>query len=151
MPCEVINVISQWRLHFDSPDLQDSFNLALFCGFHEKYTMWKFIVDVVHDLRSSLRPDVGRGFFFYMSPMCSCYTKTWLDPFHCQVIILHLFNFHFIIIVQICNWKSLRCTIYKKFELIQTNLFFFRKCFLVALVTTENGTHTFVCIIFRWI
>ena len=24
--------------------------------------MWKFIVDIVHDLRSSLRPDVGRGF-----------------------------------------------------------------------------------------
>ena len=24
--------------------------------------MWKFIVDVVHDLASSLQPDVGRGF-----------------------------------------------------------------------------------------
>ena len=42
--------------------LQDSFNLALFCGIHEKYAMWKFIVDVVHDFVSSLQPDVGRGF-----------------------------------------------------------------------------------------
>ena len=24
--------------------------------------MWKFIVDVVHDLVGSLQPDVGRGF-----------------------------------------------------------------------------------------
>ena len=37
-------------------------NLALFCGIHEKYAMWKFIVDVVHDFVSSLQPDVGRGF-----------------------------------------------------------------------------------------
>ena len=29
---------------------------------HVKHTMWKFIVDVVHDFGSSLRPDVGRGF-----------------------------------------------------------------------------------------
>ena len=106
--------------------------------------MWKFIVDVVHDLRSSLRPDIGRGLFFYMSPICSCYTKTGLDPFHCQVIILHLFNFHFIIIVQICNWKSLRCTIYKKFELIQTNQFFFQKMF--SCCTCNNGKwHTYFC------
>ena len=35
---------------------------ALFCGLHEKYTMWKFIVDVVHDFGSSPRPDVGREF-----------------------------------------------------------------------------------------
>ena len=49
-------------LHFDSPNLQDSFNLALFCGIHEKYAMWKFIVDVVNDFVSSLQPDVGRGF-----------------------------------------------------------------------------------------
>ena len=46
----------------DSPDLQDSFNLALFCGIREKSTMWKFIVDVVHDFGSSLQLDVGRGF-----------------------------------------------------------------------------------------
>ena len=39
-----------------------AFNLALFCGIHEKYAMWKFIVDVVHDFVSSLQPDVGRGF-----------------------------------------------------------------------------------------
>ena len=38
------------------------FNLALFCGIHEKYAMWKFIVDVVHEFVSSLQPDVGRGF-----------------------------------------------------------------------------------------
>ena len=50
------------ELHFDSPNLQDSLNLALFCGIHEKYAMWKFIVDVVHDFVSSLQPDVGRGF-----------------------------------------------------------------------------------------
>ena len=37
-------------------------NLALFCGIHEKYAVWKFMVDVVHDFGSSLRPDVGRGF-----------------------------------------------------------------------------------------
>ena len=49
-------------LHFDSPNLQDSFNLALFYGIHEKYAMWKFIVDVVNDFVSSLQPDVGRGF-----------------------------------------------------------------------------------------
>ena len=36
--------------------------MALFCGIHEKYAMWKFIVDVVHDFVSSLQPDVGRGF-----------------------------------------------------------------------------------------
>ena len=36
--------------------------MALFCGIHEKYVMWKFIVDVVHDFVSSLQPDVGRGF-----------------------------------------------------------------------------------------
>ena len=62
MPCEVVNVICYQGLHFDSPNLQDSFNLALFCGIHEKYAMWKFIVDVVHDFVSSLQPDVGRGF-----------------------------------------------------------------------------------------
>ena len=33
-----------------------------FCGIHEKYTMRKFIVDIVHDFGSSLQPDVGRGF-----------------------------------------------------------------------------------------
>ena len=64
MPCEfeVVNVISQWGLHFDSPNLQDSLNLALFCGIDEKYSMWKFIVDGVHDFGSSLWLDVGRGF-----------------------------------------------------------------------------------------
>ena len=62
MPREVINVVSQYGLHFDSPNLQDSFNLELLCGIHEKYTMWKFIVDVVHDFGSSLWPDVGREF-----------------------------------------------------------------------------------------
>ena len=36
--------------------------MALFCGIHEKYAMWKFIVDVVNDFVSSLQPDVGRGF-----------------------------------------------------------------------------------------
>ena len=59
MPHDAVNMISQHRLHFDSPNLQDSFNVALFCGIHEKYTMWKFIVDVVHDFGSSLRPDDG--------------------------------------------------------------------------------------------
>ena len=48
--------------YFDSPNFQDSFNLASFCGMHVKYTMWKFIADVVHDFGSSLQPDVGRGF-----------------------------------------------------------------------------------------
>ena len=62
MPCEVVNMICLHGLHFDSPNLQDSFNLALFCGIHEKYAMWKFIVDVVNDFVSSLQPDVGRGF-----------------------------------------------------------------------------------------
>ena len=62
MPCEVINVICQQGLHFDSPNLQDSFNLAFFCGIHEKYAMWNFIVDFVHDFVSSLQPGVGRGF-----------------------------------------------------------------------------------------
>ena len=62
MPDELINMISQQGFHFDSTNLQDSFNLALFCGLHEKYAMWKFIVDVGHDFGSSLRPDVGRGF-----------------------------------------------------------------------------------------
>ena len=59
---KLTNRITQWGFHFDSPNLQDSFNLALFCGIHEKYAMWKFIVDVVHDFVSSLQPDVGRGF-----------------------------------------------------------------------------------------
>ena len=75
MPCEVVNICLQ-GLHFDSPNLQDSFNLALFCGIHEKYAMWKFIVDVVNDFVSSLQPDVGRGFLhvsnvflFYMKSM----------------------------------------------------------------------------------
>ena len=49
-------------LHFDSPNLQDSFNLALFSGINEKYAVWKLIVDVVHYFVSSLQPDVGRGF-----------------------------------------------------------------------------------------
>ena len=62
MPCEVVSVIYEQELHFDSPNLQDSLNLALFCGIHEKYAMWKFIVDVVHDFVSSLQPDVGWGF-----------------------------------------------------------------------------------------
>ena len=78
MPCEVVYVLSQKRLHFDSPNLQDSFNLASFCGIHEKYTMWKFIVDVVHDFGSSLRTDVGRGFL--MSPTCSCCKKSCESP-----------------------------------------------------------------------
>ena len=54
MPCEVINVVSQYGLHFDSPNLQESLNLELLCGIHEKYTMWKLVVDVVHDFGSSL-------------------------------------------------------------------------------------------------
>ena len=59
------------RITFDSPNLQDSFNLALFCGIHEKYAMWKFIIDVVNDFVSSLQPDLAEG--FYTSPTCSCY------------------------------------------------------------------------------
>ena len=55
MPCEIVNAIQ-----FDSPNLQDSLNLALFCGIHEKYTLWKFMVDV-HDFGISLQPHVDRG------------------------------------------------------------------------------------------
>ena len=55
-----------WYVYKDyiliSPNLQESFNLALICGIHEKYAMWKFIVDIVHDFVSSLQPDGGRGF-----------------------------------------------------------------------------------------
>ena len=36
--------------------------MALFCEIHEKYALWKFIVDVVNDFVSSLQLDVGRGF-----------------------------------------------------------------------------------------
>ena len=57
-----VNAISQYELHFDSPNLQDDFGLVTFCGIYEKYTMWKFMVDVVHDFGSSLQPDIGRGF-----------------------------------------------------------------------------------------
>ena len=39
MPREVVNVICQQESHFDSPNLQDGFNLPLFCGIHEKYAM----------------------------------------------------------------------------------------------------------------
>ena len=39
-------------------------NQALFCGINDKYTMLNFIVDVVHDFGSSLRPNVGRGFLY---------------------------------------------------------------------------------------
>ena len=60
-------MINQQGYHFYSPILQDSFNLALFCGIHEKFAMWKFIVDVVHDFVSSLQPDVGRGFLHVSS------------------------------------------------------------------------------------
>ena len=69
MPCEVVSVI----LHFDSPNLQDSLNLALFCGIHEKYAMWKFIVDVVHDFVSSLQPDVGRGILHVSNLFLFCF------------------------------------------------------------------------------
>ena len=53
---------AMWSRQCNSPKLPDSFNLALFCGIHEKYPMWKFIVDDVHDFERSPRPDVGRGF-----------------------------------------------------------------------------------------
>ena len=56
VPCEVVIVISQ--LQFAPSNLQDSFNLVLFCVIHDKYTMWKFTVKVVPDFGSSLRPDV---------------------------------------------------------------------------------------------
>ena len=62
MPDELVNMITQQGFNFDSPNLQDSFKLALFCGIHWKYAMWKFLVDVVHDFVSSLQRDVGRGF-----------------------------------------------------------------------------------------
>ena len=55
-------MISQQGFHFDSPNLQDTFNLALFFGIHEKYAMEKFIIYVAHDFVSSLQPDVGWGF-----------------------------------------------------------------------------------------
>ena len=62
MPGEFVNTKSQQGFHFGSPIFQDSFNLALFCGIHEKYAMVKFRVDVVDDFGSSLQPDDGRGF-----------------------------------------------------------------------------------------
>ena len=55
--CDMLTRIAFWFTK-----LTYSFNPALFCGIHEKYAMWKFIVDVVHDFVSSLQPDVGRGF-----------------------------------------------------------------------------------------
>ena len=69
-----------WYLNKDYilifPNLQDSFNLALFCGINEKYAMWKFIVDVVHDFVSSLQPDVGRVFLHvskvFLFCVCHC-------------------------------------------------------------------------------
>ena len=42
--------------------IHQTYRIALFCEIHEKYAMWKFIVDVVHNFVSSLQPDVGRGF-----------------------------------------------------------------------------------------
>ena len=85
-------------LHFDSPNLQDSFNLALFCGIHEKYAMWKFIVDVVNDFVSSLQPDVGRG-FLHVSNVFLLLVDLWemwkwfykcIFKFILQIDILHL-------------------------------------------------------------
>ena len=55
MPDEFVNMKSQRGFNFGSPIFQDSFNLALFCGIHEKYATWKFIVDVVDDFGSSIQ------------------------------------------------------------------------------------------------
>ena len=71
--------------------------------------MWKFIVDVVHDLVSSLPADVGRG-FLHVSDVFLFYAGTAIDTefsphtrrvrvdsyetkltsFHCQVLFLNL-------------------------------------------------------------
>ena len=55
-----------WYANKDYILIHQIYRIALtshfFCGIHEKYTMWKFIVDVVHNFGSSLQPDIGRGF-----------------------------------------------------------------------------------------
>ena len=69
--------------------------MTLFCGIHEKYAMWKFIAEVVHDFGSSLHdfevPSnlmLAEGFY---TSLCSCFhilgfsnvresaSKTWVN------------------------------------------------------------------------
>ena len=96
-------MISQHGLYFDSPNLQDSFNLAPFCGIHEKYAMWKFIVYVVHDFGSSPRSDGGwvRVFSCDQAALWMVFS-VWLSvclsvrlshPFHYVPIIVLSWNF----------------------------------------------------------
>ena len=55
-----------WYVNKDYILIHQTYRIALtwqlFCGIHEKYAMRKFIVDIVHDFVSSLKPDVGWGF-----------------------------------------------------------------------------------------
>ena len=79
--------------------------MALFCGIHEKYAMWKFIVDVVHDFGSSLQPDVGRGFLhvsnvLYIELVLVCCRNP--DNVHCFGIIFQNVEFVFASICAAC-------------------------------------------------
>ena len=64
--------------------MQDSFNLALFCGIHEKYAMWKFMIYVAHDFVSSLQPDVGRGFLHVSNVFLFTKPVLYMRAFFCQ-------------------------------------------------------------------
>ena len=58
--------------------------------------MWhyfvEFIIDVVHDFGSSLRPDVGRGSYTY--PTCPCFIMLLIYTMQ-NIVQLHLWNLNF--------------------------------------------------------
>ena len=64
------------RFTFWFTQLKDSLVLALLCGILEKYTLWKFIVDVVDDFGSSLWPYVSWG-FLHVSNVFLFSSKMW--------------------------------------------------------------------------
>ena len=78
-----------WYVNKDYILIHQTYSIALtwhyFVEFTEKYAMWKFIVDVVHDFVTSLQPDVGRGFLHvsnvfllpYLQPYVTTHLRMW--------------------------------------------------------------------------
>ena len=56
MPDELVDMMTQWGLHFIHQKMQDSFNLASLHGIYDIYPVRKFIVDVVQS------PMLAEGF-----------------------------------------------------------------------------------------
>ena len=82
-----------WYLNKDYILIHQTYTIALtwqhFVEYMKKYTMWKFIDDVVHDFGSSLRPDVGRGFLHVSNVFLFWIALRWFERLNCQTEVFY--------------------------------------------------------------